>query len=595
MAYDFTLLCYVRFLSGIVALGLVLLLLKRRQSSAALYLMLFEFAAAIWAIGDGFEAAATTLTLKLHWAQFGYLGVTTCVVMFLLFALTYTNHSHTVKPKAIILLMVIPFFTIIMSFSNQAHGLLWSKIIIPEGTNNSVYYYGPYFLIHLIYSYSVLLAGIVILLLGAIKVYHHFKIQIWLLIIGALLPFCASILYVSKLFPVKGLDPTPISLILSGIVIAISLFWLRMFDLVPMAHKQAIDNLRDGMMVVNSMNRILYVNPALSSILKMSSKQIIGNSAEIVYPILKIDFKDFPNENDTTLENQIVVEGEIYYFEIQCHPVTDKNDRIIGRIYQFSDISKKKKILDAIVDSNNHRRIEIIEKEKLILDLDAYARSVAHDLKNPIASVVSLCDLIKINLTESNMGEVLELVDIVQDQSNKMVRIIDDLLILSRIRKEDIDIVPVDINQVLADVMFRLTDEINNCNASFELPDYWPGALGHKQWIEEVFANLISNAMKYGGTPPVVKMGYEMGKNAAYRFWVKDNGKGLPNESLVKLFADFERLGRKDIKGNGFGLSIVKRIMEKLGGEVKVESPDIPGDGCTFSFTLKGESRQPLI
>jgi signal transduction histidine kinase len=75
------------------------------------------------------------------------------------------------------------------------------------------------------------------------------------------------------------------------------------------------------------------------------------------------------------------------------------------------------------------------------------------------------------------------------------------------------------------------------------------------------------------------------------RFWIKDNGKGLSPASLARLFNDFERLGNKDADGTGLGLSIVKRLINKMGGVISVESTNIPGEGCTFSFTLMSEKK----
>ena len=114
--------------------------------------------------------------------------------------------------------------------------------------------------------------------------------------------------------------------------------------------------------------------------------------------------------------------------------------------------------------------------------------------------------------------------------------------------------------------------------------------MGNQQWIEEVWVNLISNAIKYGGNPPVIHIGFEETSPTTYRFWVRDNGKGLTANSFEKIFEDFERLGRKEVEGHGFGLAIVKRIVEKLGGQVKVSSTNKPGDGCVFSFTLLSTS-----
>jgi len=590
MSYDFTTLCFIRFISGVIALILVLLLWKHRHSKGAIYLILFEISAAIWAFSDGFEAAAIFIPQKLLWAQIAYIGVTTSAVMFLMFALSYAGHTRLVNIKTFLILMVIPIITIVMAFTNTSHQLLWSKIVIIEGTNQSVYYYGPWFWAHVTYEYSTLTAGIIVMFIGAFKVYSLYKVQVWILIMGALLPFIVSIIYVFKLTPLKGLDPTPISFILSGIIVAISLFWLRLFNIIPLARKQTIDNLRDGMFVVDSANCIVDANPAFCKIIGQQANHVIGIQSDMVFSKMKTDINHFSVKNDFTIETQIGVNENLQYFEVKCHLVEDNNQKIIAKIFLVSDITTKKMIIEALADSNNKRKTEIIEKEKLILDLDAYARSVAHDLRNPISSVVSLSELIKISLSENKKDDALEMVGMVLDQSEKMVRIIDDLLILSRIRKEDIKITSIDIYKIINEVLRRLHYEINIRKATFIMPNQWPKVLGHNQWIEEVWMNLITNALKYGGTPPEIRLGFDKESGSTYRFWIQDNGNGIPSESLAKIFEDFERLGRKDIQGHGLGLSIVKRIIEKLGGEVNVESSYKTGEGCIFSFTLKEEN-----
>ena len=589
MNYEFTTLCYVRFLSGVFAICLVLLLWKRRKSRGALYLILFEMAAAIWAIGDGFEAAATTVSLKLFWAQISYIGINTSPVMFLMFALSYTNNTRYVNLKAILGLMVVPCITILMAFTNSLHGLLWKSIIIIEGTNNSIYYYGPYFWFNIVYQYSILSSGIIILLIGAFKVFSIYKFQFWALIIAAVLPFITSISYVFKLLPVKGIDPTPISFILTGIIVAVSLYRLQLFSIMPIARKQAIDNLRDGMFIINSADRIVDVNPAFCRIFDLQADQLVGIPAKEIFAKMNIDMDLFATEKEFAPEIQLGTKADLQYYEVKCHNVTDRNGELIGRIFNLTDVTTKKLIIEAIADSNNSRRIHIIENEKLILELDAYARSVAHDLKNPVSSVISLCDLIQISLSEGNKDEVVEMVDMVRDQNLKMIRIIEGLLILSRVRREEIKQNPVEIRSVLQEAIKRLKDEIILRKAEIDFPDNWPRVMGYNQWIEEVLVNLISNALKYGGRPPVIKMGFEEASPSSFRFWIRDNGNGLSTESLKKIFKDFERLEVKKIEGNGLGLTIVKRIIEKLGGEVSVSSTGKPGEGCEFSFTLKSE------
>jgi signal transduction histidine kinase len=166
-----------------------------------------------------------------------------------------------------------------------------------------------------------------------------------------------------------------------------------------------------------------------------------------------------------------------------------------------------------------------------------------------------------------------------------MYKIVDELLLLSRIRKEDVQPVLLNIPDLIREAVKRLNG--NTQSPEMILPESWPKVYGHPQWIEEVWFNLITNALKYGGNPPKIHIGYNQIDNSAYRFWIQDNGDGLSQESLDKLFQDFERLGRKNKEGHGLGLSIIKRIIEKLGGEVQVTSENIPGKGCVFSFTLK--------
>jgi two-component system sensor histidine kinase/response regulator len=119
--------------------------------------------------------------------------------------------------------------------------------------------------------------------------------------------------------------------------------------------------------------------------------------------------------------------------------------------------------------------------------------------------------------------------------------------------------------------------------------------VGHGPWIEEVWANYISNALKYGGSPPRIELGADPpppsppsggteGEARMVRFWVRDNGPGLTPEEQARLFTPFTRLEQVRAKGHGLGLSIVRRIVEKLGGQVGVESE--VGQSSTFSFTL---------
>jgi signal transduction histidine kinase len=139
-------------------------------------------------------------------------------------------------------------------------------------------------------------------------------------------------------------------------------------------------------------------------------------------------------------------------------------------------------------------------------------------------------------------------------------------------------------NSIVDEALSRLVDPIEEHQAEIIQPDIWPAALGYGPWIEEVWANYLSNALKYGGRPPQVELGAAEQIDGTVLFWVRDNGPGLTVEEQARLFRSFERLDQVRAKGHGLGLSIVRRIVKKLGGQVGVQSE--AGEGSVFFFTL---------
>ena len=168
-----------------------------------------------------------------------------------------------------------------------------------------------------------------------------------------------------------------------------------------------------------------------------------------------------------------------------------------------------------------------------------------------------------------------------------MSSIIDDLLLLSVMRKlEGAEMNPLEMGGIVAGAQQQLRYMIEKHQAEVILPDTWPVALGYGPWVEAVWVNLLSNAIKYGGTPSRVELGAEVQPDGMVCFWVRDNGPGIPAQDQAQLFTPFTRLDKSRAQGHGLGLSIVQRIVEKLGGEARVESE--MGRGSTFSFTLPG-------
>jgi signal transduction histidine kinase len=174
----------------------------------------------------------------------------------------------------------------------------------------------------------------------------------------------------------------------------------------------------------------------------------------------------------------------------------------------------------------------------------------------------------------------------------EMSKVIDGLLLLASARKTDVKIEPIGMHFIVAEALRRLASMIAEYRAEMVVPDTWPAALGYGPWVEEVWVNYISNAIQYGGRPPRVELGAEAQPDGMVRFWVQDNGSGLMPEARARLFVPFTQLAHPSGKGHGLGLSIVQRIVDRLGGQGGVESEGVPGRGSVFSFTLPGVDGQ---
>lgn len=217
-------------------------------------------------------------------------------------------------------------------------------------------------------------------------------------------------------------------------------------------------------------------------------------------------------------------------------------------------------------------------------ELDAFSRMVTHDLKNPIASVIMCSSTIMEYFKELEEEELLEFVGLIHNSGHKAQTIIDELLLLARVRKATVSLEPLDMKQIMTQVRNHLLLMIEQYKATLIVPDSWPQAVGHAPWVEQVWFNYLSNAIKYGGSPPQIEVGATKIDHHTIRFWIRDNGPGIPAQAQASLFTEFTRLGEQKVEGSGLGLSIVKRIIEKLGGKVGVKSQ--LGSGSEFYFTL---------
>ena len=258
----------------------------------------------------------------------------------------------------------------------------------------------------------------------------------------------------------------------------------------------------------------------------------------------------------------------------------------ITKPFQLEEVQARVDVQIELQRLRQHDQQLIEEQAQLIAELDAFAHTVAHDLKNPLSVISGFTELLLMPQIELSEEEKLNVLSKIVIGSERMSRIIDALLMLANVRKAtDLQMEPVDMRLVIPEVMARLEVLIVEHDPEFIMPESWPMGMGYAPWVEEVWANYASNAIKYGGHPARIEFGADELKEGMIRYWIKDNGKGMTAEERAKLFTPFTRLASaKTLEGHGLGLSIVQRIAQKMGGEVGVEST--LGEGSLFYFTL---------
>ncbi len=268
------------------------------------------------------------------------------------------------------------------------------------------------------------------------------------------------------------------------------------------------------------------------------------------------------------------------------------------------DLRHSQEQLRAHADTLERRNDELRRSERQLRDqaftltqrnqeLDAFAHTVAHDLKNPLAVIVTNTEMV-IESDTLAAERKRTLLHRIRSTADKMNRIINALLLLSKVRRIEAPRELVHMDRIVDRVRDGLSEMIASADARLTLPDHWPAAQGFAPWIEEIWANYLSNALRYGrsapGHPPEIELGADPQQDGTVRFWVRDHGPGVPPEARSDLFAPFTQLGKVSgpRTGHGLGLSIVVQLVEKLGGSAGME--DAPGGGSLFYFTLPAAS-----
>ncbi|MBN2738284.1 MAG: substrate-binding domain-containing protein [Spirochaetales bacterium] len=245
-----------------------------------------------------------------------------------------------------------------------------------------------------------------------------------------------------------------------------------------------------------------------------------------------------------------------------------------------------------LVKTNEQLENEIAQRERIENalrrsneDLQQFAYVASHDLQEPLRMVASYVCRLERRYKDQLDQDANEFIEFVVDGARRMQRMINDLLMFSRIDTQGKEFSETNIANVLQDVLLDLQTSIQEKNVTINIPSHLPVIMADKGQIHKVFQNLISNAMKFQReVPPEITVVFEPRPEEWY-FAVQDNGIGIEEEFLDKIFIMFRRLhSRGEYPGTGIGLAIVKKIIERHNGKIGVQSRI--NEGSNFYFTI---------
>ncbi len=344
--------------------------------------------------------------------------------------------------------------------------------------------------------------------------------------------------------------------------------------------KTLLESLAEGVIIINEKAKIVFVNKRLLEMSGFIADEVIGQSINIFIP------SSYHKKHESHLSgffNNPIVRPMGTGLELKMTKKNGDNLPVeISLSHLNSDIGK---LAIAFVTNISARKKAEDELKARNKELDSYAHSVAHNLNSSLVGIINFSTLLINPDIELSREIRLSYLNEISNISLKMSSVIKELLIFASMKKEDVDESEVNSVVILNNVLDRLKFQIKEKNASIKIQDNLLNCYGYGPWIEEVWFNLISNAINYGGDPPIIEISSNRCDDNFIEFKIKDNGKGISDELKEVIFKNNNLIKEKYIKGFGIGLNITQKIITKLGGRIAVES-ELDKGSC-FCFFIK--------
>src|SRR5215213_99683 len=338
----------------------------RRSAPVSLMLRLLLLSTTIW---SGFYSARwmdISVGAKIFWLNIMFIGVASLPTLFLLFVLAFTHNDVWLTQRNLLLLSIYPVVAILLQWTNPYHHLLYLSLKTVQINDFMALEFtrGPLYFVNVIYSYAMIGMGLLLLSQAALHLGTLYQNQYRLIIIGSILPWATSI-YSENYFDVlHGLDFAPLMFGLSGVIFVVAVMRTNFMDLIPIARSHLIENLRDGILVLDAQNRIVDMNPAMENFIEKKVSFYMGKNAfDVFQPWMeKTDLLLDGMETRTELK---IPKDPSRYLDLHVTPLYDQSRLLNGRLIVFRDITERMHVEKRLRYVNDRLQAQLIEISSL--------------------------------------------------------------------------------------------------------------------------------------------------------------------------------------------------------------------------------------
>ncbi|MDD3111086.1 MAG: histidine kinase N-terminal 7TM domain-containing protein [Methanofollis liminatans] len=557
MIWQYSPLSPLLIISAALTAVLAVIAWKNRRSPGGTALTIFLSAATIWSVAYALELCTADLESNLLFTNLEYLGIATIPPAFLAFALSYTGREHLLTRNAVFALSLVPALTLIAVFSNDLHHLYYTGFtpVVTGGVVIWQFSYGPLFWICWAAFGLQILAALALLVGHFFAAPDVYRSQIGLLLIASVVPIIANILYVLKMGPIPGFDPTPVGFLVTGLTLEMATIRYRLFSVTPVARSFLPGIMTDGVIVTNEEGRIVDINPAAASIAGIPEDAAIGASIGHVFPPLRqIVSRCGEDGMGSEAEVEMVVEGRPRVFISRCRSTgeTSPGDAA-GRLIVLHDVT------DLLNEKAALRRAN--EKFGLL------GRVTCHDLLNQVTAVSGYLELAlesgDRDETEADIRKSLLAAGTVRHQIDFMR----DYLALGTGSPQWFDL-----GAVAQPALSHAGQNGMQAGLSCAGIQVYADPL-----IERALFNLANNAVIHSVTATEFSISCAPEEENLV-IVVEDNGVGIPDSEKERIFE------RGVGKHTGLGLFMVREIVGITG--MTIQETGTAGSGARFAITV---------